>query len=405
MKSDRRQFLFGVPALTGLSLLPAAAGAQDEAISAPPDPELVQYWTRMGVPAHDLPKPANTVLGAAPKDTLFLGGVDSEPIFLYVDPDKHELFPAQELPKDRTDQMLKGTDAQVQIAMQRLRLSGPDQKEFQSYNSGGLLFDVQQGKAGAPSASANGSLAWSVFSAIFPSAKPAGGAAAPSGGNAAGKQAGGAAGKSKKDSRGMTALSGAVSALQIGTSSPALQPVEQVHTIQLPNGVGKTKLTVFVKDRKKSLFGTLVTTFGTMAGGAAGSYLSLLNLGAIAQPALKSVQTMVGNLHLNDQQRMVFGTANDIDLLANRDQLEAAANAVRLIPGNYLVVRKGHLSQFSGKTTNIKMFDGYLIENKSDFTQYYEQAAAFASGVSYISLGVTVKGNKLGAGGCKLPEA
>lgn len=416
MNSDRRQFLFGVPALTGLSLLPGVAHAQEEALpQVPPDPQLIAYWTKMGVPASALPQPADRVMGGAPGNSIFMGGVDSEPIFLYVDPEKGELFPAQELPKDRTEQMLTGTDAQVQMAMQRLRLSGPDDHEFRRYNSGGLLFDVLQPPKAAGPSNQYGNLAWSVFSAIFPGAKPSGGVPAATGSSSGTGQgsipSASATGKTppatspKKSSRGMTVLSGAFGGLKGGTSSPTLQPVEQVHTMQLPNGVGKTKLTIFVKDRRKSLFGTLVSTFGSMAGGAVGSYLSLLNLGGISQPALASVQTLAGKLHLNDEQRMVFGTTQDVDLVASRDQIASAANAVKLIPGNYIVVRKGHLSQFSGKTTNLRMFDGYLIGNNSDFTTYYDQAAEFVNGVSYLSLAVTVKGNKLGTGGCKLPQA
>src|SRR5262249_40418551 len=155
---------------------------------------------------------------------------------------------------------------------------------------GGLLFDVQQ-SAKAPDI---GGLAWSVFSAILPGDKPSGGApSSEPAGSSSGKGAKAEAmdkktataadpQQKKKKSRGMTVLSDAFSALKGGTSSPPLQPLEQVHTMQLSKGVGRTKLTVFVKDRKKSVFGTIVNMFGTMAGGASTSYLSLLNLGGIA---------------------------------------------------------------------------------------------------------------------------
>jgi hypothetical protein len=302
--------------------------------------------------------------------------------------------------------MLKGSDAQVQIHMQRLRLGVADHKEFERYNSGGLTFDVSQGKDTGAAATDKLNLVWSIFSAILPIPKPSGGTSAPSAGSGAGStkssgDKGAGAKPAKQPSKGASVLAGALSGLKGNTSSPALQPLEHVHTMQLPSGVGSTNFMLFVKDRKKSLFGTLVNSFISLGSGAVSAYLPLLNLGGIVQPALASVNQLVAKLHLQDEQRLVFRNNDPIDLVANRDQISSSSDAVKLIPGNYIVVRKGHLSQLQGKYKNVKVFDGYLIENNDDWPTYYDQAAQYIGDISYVSLAVTVKGNKLGNGACK----
>lgn len=378
-----------------------AAGQANIAGKSEVDRALIDYWIKRGVPATALPN--YTMRGEA--SHLNLGGVDPEPSFLYWDPDKHELFPAQELPQDRNDSMLKGLDAQVQIHMQRLRLGAADSKEFARYSSGGLAFNVTQGKAGSAPTTDKSNLVWSIFSAILSSPKPSGGASAPPAGSGGSNtqsstNKGTGAKPAKQASQGTTVLGGALSGLQGSTSSPALQPLEQVHTMQLPNGVGTANFMLFVKDRKKSLFGSLVDAFISLASGAVGAYLPLLNLGGIVQPALTSVNQLVAKLHLQEEQRLVFKNNDPIEFVANRDQLSPPSGAIRLIPGNYFVVRKGHLSLLKGKSKNVKIFDGYLIENNDDWPTYYDQAAQYISDVSYISLAITIKGNKLGSG-CK----
>lgn len=366
----------------------------------------------MGVPKEALPPPAGY---GASKENIYMNGVDAEAIFLYHDPDKNELFLADQLPADRTNQMLKGTDAQVKMGLERMRLTAPDDREFQKYNSGGLLFDTAQATAAKSNASGQAAsnsnshgLAWSVFSALFPGTAPKGGGnsqsatgSTKSGGSGGKKGSGGKGGGSQQ---GQSPQSQAAN-LHSPSSSP-LQPLEQVHTMQLPSGLGQTRLTVFVKDRRKSAFGMVVSTFGSVIAGASAVYLPLLSMGGIPQSALQSVKTLVANLHTSGDQKMVFGTPNDIPLVAARDKIPANTAHVQLVPGNYIIVRKGHLKYLSGKTTGVMMYDGYLLPKASDFATYYDQAAAFAADASYISLNVSVDAIKIKANAtCTDPSA
>ena len=393
----------------------------------------------MGVPQAALPTPAGV---GASNESVYMNGVDAEAIFLYHDPDKNELFLADKLPADRLNQMLKGTDASVKIGLQRMRLGAPDDREFQRYSSGGLLFDTSQATAAKPGLLSSGGtlakagdLAWSIFSALLPGIAPKGGPKSapagkqPSGGRGSGSSSGRSGGKQtatgSKAKGGESGAGGSSAANKSGgggggghtsggsqgdgsnlnsPSSAPLQPLEQVHTMQLPNGMGETRLTVFVKDRKKSVFGMLISAFGTALTEGASVYMPLLNLGGIPQEALKSITSFVANLHTNGDQKMVFGTPNAVPLIAARDKIPQSGSHVQLVPGNYLIVRKGHLKYLSGKTTGVMMYDGFLLPKNDDFTTYYDQAADFASDASYISLSVGVDPIKIKSAGCAEPS-
>ncbi len=269
MSSNRRSFLVGAPvALLGIPQLAELAAAQSSAEVAH---GVADFWTRrMGVPSRNLlragsasapesrpsaspgveqlsaplnPPPRRGSIELGSSQPIISGtaasagvtGFGREPLFFYLDEDEHALVPAVEVPRQK---LHPSGDTMLDLQMDRLRLSPGDAMQFRRFASGGIYLDMQQQQHQQPQQSNSQvitALASSLLSAIFPVT---------------------AAGATKGKSSAPAAATSATPAAGI-----ALQQTAQAQSIGLPNGVGKLAFSCFMKDRRKSAFGTFVSAF------------------------------------------------------------------------------------------------------------------------------------------------
>jgi hypothetical protein len=341
-------------------LLAQAAGAD-----VPIARDVVDFWVnQVGVPADMVIQGQTRSAGSSragfhPSGQGLQTSYGREPLVLYIDPDQNRLVPAQEIPAQK---LLPSGDAVAELRVGRLRLNPDDDDRFQKFSAGGIYLDVQQKQSNAELA---GSLAWSVFGALMPR------------------------GKAKGAKRPAT------------PSASMPRAAADVQAIALQGGAGKAMFSCFMKDPKRSAFGSFVNTFLELAGKAAPEFLPMLGLSAIATPALTAVRALVCNLQAHGGNQDWLFQNSPLDVSCTQDTAENAN--IRLRTGNYIVIPKAHAGALKGSLADVKILDGFLVPKAAGVLDVFDAAPATAVGVSYLSLHVSVKRARLGACSTVLP--
>jgi hypothetical protein len=366
VKTQRRSFLLNSSAgLLGFGQLSHRLAAQAAAGDVPIARDVVDFWVnRVGVPA-DMVLQGQTRSAGSSRAGFRPGqrlqeSYGREPLILYIDTDQNRLVPAQEIPAQK---LLPPGDAVAELRVGRLRLNSEDEDRFEKFSSGGIYLDVQQKQSTADLA---GSLAWSVFGALLPRGK-------------------GKPGKS-------------------GPAAPASMPrgAADVQAIALQGGAGKAMFSCFMKDPKRSAFGSFVNTFLELAGKGATEFLPMLGLSAIAMPALTAVRALVCNLQAHGGNQDWLFQNSPLDVACTQD-MAANSPGIRLRTGNYIVIPKAHAAALKGSIAGVKILDGFLVPQASGLLDVFDAAHTTAEGVSYLSLHVTVKRARLGSCSTVLP--
>jgi hypothetical protein len=420
MKTDRRSMLLGMPGvLLGLSECGELTWAQSA-----PSPDIAagvaDFWAkRMGVPPKLLlqgavsARPSNGIPGGAGRQIESLSnsnglgqnhgtgistlgsqpvieasatsagvaGFAREPMFFHLDEDQHALIPAAQVP---TQKLHPSGDTIVELQLHRLRLSPADTQQFGRFASGGIYLDMQQPQAaqhpaGQTAAAAQPTpsmpLASSILSAFFlPAAarKPAA----------------------------KTAKSPAPSASSAGNIP--LQQTAESQSIALQNGIGKLGFSCFMKDRRKSAFGTFVSAFLEMGSNSNNlSYLTMLSLPVVAAPALVAVRALVANLQTQGLDHQWILGCGGIDVASTATGCSSVPEALRLRTGTYIAIPREHSDSVRNKLAGLKLADGFLVPKDASDLDLYDAVPQTLAGATYLSLSVKVKPTKLT--GCVVP--
>jgi hypothetical protein len=243
-------------------------------------------------------------------------------------------------------------------------------------------------------------LASSVFSAIFPSGlggskKDAAAKPAASSGSSSGKSSQAAAAPAAAAAKRTMPASEAAAAVP-------LQKHNEAQSIALANGSGKTAFSCFMKDRKKSAFGTLLSAFQQITDPSL-PYMPLISIPVLAAPALAGIRALVGNLqaHGGNQQWVLQGP--QMDIAATGDALSSAPHALRLRSGSYIVVPKSQASVLKDNLSKLKIIDGFLVPKEATSLDVYDTASTVVPELTYLSLSVSVK--KAKPQSCLIPKA
>jgi hypothetical protein len=389
MNVNRRDLLLGGPAaffgVNFAEILEAQAQTQ-----TPVDNDVVNFWVRgMGVPA-------NTVIGGERTRGRQPSGPSTsdfgrEPLFLHHDP-KQGLITTDQITPDK---LLTASDTDVTFQLVRMRLNQEDDAKFRSYSSGGIYIDLQQGATQAESPSSSmgqdlGTMATSLFSAIFPSTKE--------GKAAAGKAAKSGASGAKKTEGGQPQANPAAKAT--GAASVPLQQAKQAQSISLPGGTGRTSFACFAKDKRKTLFGQFVDVFAQLASSPMLSYLPMLSLPAVGISALNAIRSLVANLQANGQNQQWIMMSPPLDVTTTQSGAQSNPNALRLPAGNYIVIPKENSDAMKAvPMDNLKILDGFLVPKNATALDVYDAYQSTAPGVSYITISVGVQASKKAAAG------
>ena len=379
MKVDRRELLMSGPAaLFGFQfaqLLEAQAQS-----GAAIDPNVANFWV------HGMGVPANTILGGERTRGRQASGPSvsdygREPLFLHHDPDSGGLITTDEIPPEK---LTASGATNVTFQMVRMRLNTDDDVKFRNYSSGGIYVDMQQ--TTPPSGGVMQdveNIATQVFSAIF----PAGGKSGASSGKDGGKDSGGSSGKKGKGNGFLPqqAASGAA-----GANAVPLQQAKQAQSLSLPTGAGRTSFACFAKDRKKTLFGKFIDVFGELAASPMLSYLPMLQLPAVGVSTVNAVRSLVGNLQAHGENQQWIMMSPPMDVVTTKAGAQASPDALRLRPGNYVVIPKAHSDAIKGQLSQLKVLDGFLVPKEAKALDVYDAYPSAATGVSYITLSVGV---------------
>jgi hypothetical protein len=294
------------------SPIPGLAFAQSESNPSDFASDVTSFWANhMNVPADQLGGTVVDLRGAP--DTA---GFDREPFFFYYDEKNHRLIPATD-PGMKPD--LKSGDALLNLQVSRYRLNPADEATFNLHQSGGFYLDVQQQQSRMEQMT---TMAFSVFSAIFPQGVAKGKPAASA--MSSGKTAAGAPSPAPSPSP----------AAAVG-STPTIQQASETQSISLPNGAGKASFIVFAKDKRKTAFGAIVSAMATVINTVQPAYLPLLSLPTIAAPALSAMRALVANLQAHGGQHQWLLQGPPMDVAATQE----AASSSRCLKVNsgYLV--------------------------------------------------------------------
>jgi hypothetical protein len=387
MSVDRRRFLWEAPAgIFGFSQLAELAFAQNSQEAAPVDPKVVDFWVHgMGLP------PAMVIGGARTRGRQPNGpsGDDfgREPLFLHHDARKGSLVTTDQIDPN---QLMSGSDVNLSFQMVRMRLNQDDDKTFRNYQSGGIYVDMQpipQQPAQSTSLLEEGiGFATSIFSAFGDagksSGKPAAGKSSSTGKNSS--DSGG--GKSSSKSRGASPAAAAGPA-DTGSSIP-LQQTKQASSVLLPGGAGKTSFAVFAKDKKKTVFGNFISVFATLTNSPLFSYLPMLSMPVVGPATLTAMRSLVANLQAHGENQQWILMSPPMDVTTTKESAQQNPDAMRLAPGNYVVIPKAHSDAMKGQMDNLKVLDGFLVPKNAGPMDVYDAYQGAAPGVSYISLSV-----------------
>jgi hypothetical protein len=361
---NRRSFITRTPAgAAGLAGLGSLLDAQQTSPASEVSRDVMDFWiNRVGVPSDlILPKGSRgariaSEVGYRASDQSYAGTYGNEPLFLYVEERESRVIPAQEI---RPDSLLPSGDAILEMQMGRLRLNPADQSRFEDLSSGGLYVDVQQNPSATPDSPLN--LGWSLLGAVLPKRfiKPgAGGAAAP---------------------------------------QPAAPAAGMLQSVSLPGGAGRTMFNLFLKNQKRSAFGSFLSAFTEIGITATNSFLPMLQLPGLSAPALMAIRALVGKLQgMGGNQHWLFQTS-PVDIACTMEAA-ATADSIRFRPGTYIVLPKAHAALLKDHRNNVKVLDGFLVPKEASALDVYDAAPSTASGVSYLSMRVNVK--KIRLNGC-----
>jgi len=387
MKVNRRDLLWGGPAaLFGVNFAEILEAQAQTPV--PVDNDVVNFWVRgMGVPA-------NTVIGGERTRGRQPSGPSTsdfgrEPLFLHHDVEQNKLITADQISPDK---LLTASATDVTFQLVRMRLNQADDATFRSYSSGGIYVDLQQTAQPAQASSSLtqdlGSVASSLFSAIFP--------ATGAGKSAAGKAASAAANKGNagQPQPATAAPKGA------GAAAVPLQQAKQAQSISLPGGTGRTSFACFAKDKRKTLFGQFVDVFGQLAASPMLSYLPMLSLPAVGISTLNAVRSLVANLQAHGQNQQWIMMSPPLDVTTTKDGVQTNPDALRLRAGNYIVIPKENSDAMKAASLdNLKLLDGFLVPKDATALDVYDAYQSTAPGVSYITLSVGVQASKKAAAG------
>jgi hypothetical protein len=375
MKVDRRNLLLSGPAALFGFQIAEALRAQGQS-SAPVDSKVIDFWVRgMGVPS-------NTVVGAErtrgrQSNGPAVSDYGREPLFLHHDPKDNVLLTPDQITPDK---LAAGGPTNVTFQLVRMRLNDADNTKFREYASGGIYVDLAQT---TPAASAGilsevETIAGSVFSAIFPGGGKSGGG----GGNSPTKKGG-------KGNQFLPSPQAATSGAN--GSAVALQQAKQAMSITLPNGGGRTSFACFAKDRKKTLFGRFIDVFGELAASPMLSYLPMLSLPAVGASTLSAVRSLVANLQAHGQNQQWIMMSTPIDVATTQPAAQSAPDALKLAPGNYVLIPKEQSDAIKNQLDKLKVLDGFLVPKDAKALDVYDAYPSAAPGVSYITVSVSVQ--------------
>lgn len=340
-------------ALAG-GLLPFAAA---QAVAEPVHQDVVDFWVnRVGVPADLLlggPERSSRPTGAIASRTAAPNDYGSEPLFLYLDDKENTLIPAQELQKG---DLLPYGDAMVDLSVGRLRLNPADQKVFPNSTTSGIYFEIGQE---APRQSPNlASLGWSLFGALAPQQ--------------------------------FARLGGQKGAAPQAPSQPPQTPLGGLmKSIALPGGTGQAMFNCFLKDQRRSTFGTLLSVFADKGMAALASFVPILMLPGIAQPAMNFVRGLVGRMQ-GSQQRFLF-QQTPMNLVCTAEMAGQRQQALKVRTGSYVVLPKSQAGQLKSSLNDLKVIDGFLVPKNATMFDVFDAAPQTIPGVSYLTANVTVK--------------
>ena len=389
MKFDRRDILLGMPGgLAALALFAEDAQTQTGGVTA--DPDAVNFWKKMGVPANALPKPGNPrpvgpnrTSGLAPGEKP--SAEDLEPFFFYYDKDAKVLMPASQIKPEQMDNHRdKGADAKVTFVKRRVRFGESDKALYEKYSASAFYLETQQHPS-APTPD-YGQLGWSLLSSVLPSfaKKPAtkGGGPAPAAPPAGANPAAAAA------------------PAKPGAPNAAITPPPNTQVALLPNGIGQSSFYCFLKDRRQSRFGLFLNALIPPTS-LAQPFAPLLSMPAIAQGALGFVRTMVGVLSSHpagdqgDQLAVVQQAM--LDIAATQEcPLAGSDSSLKVRSGTYVVVPKYQAGLLSGKYADYKIYDGYLVGKNVDEAGTYDAWPETLKPMTYLTLDVSVERTHLG---------
>ncbi len=372
MKFDRRDLLLSGPAALFGFQIAEALRAQGQS-AAPVDSKVIDFWV------HGMGVPSNTVVGGARTRGRQANGPSvsdygREPLFLHHDAKENALLTPDQIAPDR---LAATGPTNVSFQLVRMRLNDADNTKFKDYSSGGIYVDLAQ----TASAASTGvmpeieTLASSVFSAIFPQSGKGGGSST-----------------AKKGGKGNNFLPSPQSSPSgAGATAVPLQQAKQATSISLPNGAGRTSFACFAKDRKKTLFGKFIDVFGELAASPMLSYLPMLSLPAVGASTLNAVRSLVANLqaHGENQQWIMMSTPTDV--ATTQAAAQSSPDALRLPPGNYVLIPKEQSDAIKTQLDKLKVLDGFLVPKEAKALDVYDAYPSAAPGVSYITLSVGVQ--------------
>ena len=304
-------------------------------------------------------------------------GFGREPVFFHLDEDQHALIPASEVP---TKMLHPSGDTIVELRLNRLRLSPGDAQQFERFASGGIYLDMQQqqqqAKTPAAQAPAGMPLASTILGAFF----------SPGGGSKT-------AGKAAKP-----AAAPASSAANI----PLQETTAESQSIALSNGIGKLGFSCFMKDRRKSAFGTFVSAFLEMGSNSSKlSYLPMLSMPVVAGPALVAMRALVANLQTQGLDHQWILGSGPVDVACTAAACSSVHEGLRLRSGTYIAIPREHSDFVRGHLSSLKLADGFLVPKDASDLDLYDAVPKTLAGATYLSMSVNVKPTRLT--GCVVP--
>lgn len=410
MDSDRRDFFLGSSLYLAGALELFNLASEKAYAQSPPSPsqlaadrEALDFWTKgMGVPPSAIPS-AEAARGG--NTTGFEADFGREPIFLHYDEDAKALVTVEQIDQKK---LMPSGDAQVDMQLQRLRMSDQDHATYSKYTSGAIYLEMQQKAAAAAAGAGSGQerfiqLATTAFSAFTAGGgKGKGKPTAPAATPPAAKPP--AAPKPKATAQPNT-VGGNHFFQGKGNAPKAGEPIQlqsgsQSQSLPLPKGAGKVAFSAFVKDPKKGVFGTFVEAMAAPDKNGAPAFAQLLSLALTASPALAAIRTVVTNLQMHGSNQQTIMKSAPMDIAATT---AACSNAVKpylpLRTGTYIVIRREHGPLIAKSLSDFKLMEGYLVPKDVTDSLYVtpDLVTAQIPGLTYLSLGVTVKPTKFNA--------
>jgi|SRR5579872_1219307 len=421
MNTDRRSLLLSAPALLlGFSEFEEPAWAQTGAAVAP---GVADFWAqRMGVPSKMLighaaaARPSTSQSGRSSEISTGSGrqpeslssrtglgqnkgtglselsnrqaiieesatnagvaGFGREPMFFQLDEDQHALISGSEVP---TKTLHPSGDTIVELRLNRLRLSPGDAQQFERFASGGIYLDMQQqqqqAKTTAAQSPAGMPLASTILGAFF----------SPGGSKTAGK-----------------AAKPAAAPASAAANIPLQEATAESQSIALSNGIGKLGFSCFMKDRRKSAFGTFVSAFLEMGSNSSKlSYLPMLSMPVVAGPALVAMRALVANLQTQGLDHQWILGSGPVDVACTAAACSSVHEGLRLRTGTYLAIPREHSDFVRGHLSGLKLADGFLVPKDASDLDLYDAVPKTLSGATYLSMSVNVKPTRLT--GCVVP--